>query len=372
MASRASRTVVGWFVVLVALVMAAAGVTSSGATVGASALPVVAVSPSTGLVDLQQVTVTGSGFSANAQVATVECRPGAVGESDCALSTLVYVQADQSGAFTLTRYVRRLITLTFSPTKIDCGQPTGCILGAGNVANLSQANGQAIFFDPNVPPKVPAITVTPKANLVDHQLVEIDGSGFSPSGSVSLAQCVTKPPAGSGGQVCDYATSRYASVGDDGTFKAQNFALERLQVFFTKTGPHTIDCAAAPGTCDIEADTFGFGSSTQLKVGLSFNPNIPPVVPAVQVSPSVGLHDLQPVTLTGTGFTPGVAVNVEECAAPSTLQPLPGCDYTNTRAVTAGFRGEFTLTFSAHRDIAAFVFPVGAANTDCAAHPNAC
>ena len=55
MASRAGRTVVGWFVVMVALVVSAAGVTSSGATLGGSAaLPVVVVSPSTGLVDLQQ------------------------------------------------------------------------------------------------------------------------------------------------------------------------------------------------------------------------------------------------------------------------------------------------------------------------------
>src|SRR5579863_6931882 len=93
--------------------VSALGVGSSGAATTATinataALPVVKVSPSTGLVDLQNVTVTGSGFSANVQIGTVECRPGAIGEADCDLGTLVYVQSDQHGSFTLSRYVRRL------------------------------------------------------------------------------------------------------------------------------------------------------------------------------------------------------------------------------------------------------------------------
>src|SRR5712691_2236072 len=141
-------------VVLAAVALAVVGMSGSGASVGTgglSALPVVTVTPSTNLVDLQQVTVTGSGFSANAQVASAQCRPGAVGESDCDLSTVVYGQADQNGSFTQKRYVRRLIAV--NANTVDCGAPSGCILGAANIADLSQANGQAIFFNPNVPPQ---------------------------------------------------------------------------------------------------------------------------------------------------------------------------------------------------------------------------
>src|SRR5712691_4926828 len=154
MAGRSVRFQRVLVVVLAAVVLAAVGMTASGATVpsGASAaLPVVTVSPSTGLVDLQQVTVTGSGFTPNAQVASAQCRPGAVGESDCDLSTVVYGQADQNGSFTQKRYVRRLIAV--NANTVDCGAPSGCILGAANIADLSQANGQAIFFNPNVPPQ---------------------------------------------------------------------------------------------------------------------------------------------------------------------------------------------------------------------------
>ena len=345
--------------------------TGSSALVGsgrAPALPVVTVTPSTGLVDLQQVTVTGSGFSANAQIGTVQCRTGALDEADCDLSTLVYAQADAGGAFTLTRYVRRLIGV--NAKTVDCGAPSGCILGAGNVANLSEANGQTIFFNPNVPPQVPKITVTPKTKLVDHQLVEVDGSGFSPATSVSISQCVTHPPVGTF-QVCDYSTSRYVTVGNDGTVQAPNFALERIQTEYTKTGLVKIDCAAAPGSCDIEAVSSSSGSSAPLSVPLSFDPNVAPVVSHVEVSPSSRLHDLQSVTVTGTGFTPGVAVFVQECAVESALL-FTSCDYTNSRSITAGFHGEFILTFSARRNIAAFVYPTGVANTDCATKAGVC
>src|SRR6476620_7798566 len=112
---------------LVAISAAVAVAASGGASSGAAVvLPIVTVSPSTGLVDLQTVTVTGSGFSANAQVATVQCRSAAIGASDCDPGTLVYKQADANGAFTLTRYVRRLIG--FSGSTVDCGAPAGCIL----------------------------------------------------------------------------------------------------------------------------------------------------------------------------------------------------------------------------------------------------
>ncbi len=353
---------------LAAVVLAAVGMTGSGASVGASPLPVVTVTPSTNLVDLQQVTVTGSGFSANAQIGTVECRSGALSEVDCDLSTLVYTQANASGAFTLQRYVRRLIAV--NANTVDCGAPSGCILGAGNIANLSEANGQAIVFNPNVPPQVPKITVTPHTKLVDHQLVEVDGTGFSPATSVSISQCVTHPPAGAF-QACDYATSRYVTIDDDGTFQAPNFALERIQTTYTTNGLLKIDCAAAPGRCDIEAVSFSYGTSAPLSLPLSFDPNVAPVVAHVQVSPTLGLHDLQAVTVTGTGFTPGVAVYVEECAVESALL-FASCDYTNSRSVTAGFHGEFLLTFSARRNIAAFVYPIGAANTDCATKPGVC
>ncbi len=79
-----------WWTVVASVLAVSALAVSSSEVAGAATLPVVKVSPATALVDLQSVTVTGSGFSANAQIGTVQCRPGAVGEPDCDLGTLVY------------------------------------------------------------------------------------------------------------------------------------------------------------------------------------------------------------------------------------------------------------------------------------------
>jgi hypothetical protein len=368
MAFRSVRRRVSLVVVSAALAVSTFGVGSSGAATRATAaLPVVKVSPSTGLVDLQNVTVRGSGFSANVQIGTVECRPGAKGEADCDLGTLVYVQSDQHGTFTLSRYVRRLFSV--GGKTIDCGAAKGCIVGAGNVLNLKQANGQTIFFNPKIPPKVPTMTVSPNTKLADHQLVTVTGNGFAPSTSVYLSQCITHPTSATNGPLCDYATQRYATVGSNGTFTAANFVLERHQLIFTKKNTQTfLDCAAKPDTCEIQAGASGLGSLTPVNAPLTFGLYIKPAVAAVQLSPSSPLDDLESVTLTGTGYTPGVGVNVQECTLGTAK--VPNCDFTTNRTITAGFTGEFTVTYTVRRDISAFVSPTGPANVDCAT--NAC
>ncbi|MGO9876610.1 MAG: neocarzinostatin apoprotein domain-containing protein [Acidimicrobiia bacterium] len=364
----ALRLVRPWIrlVAMTAVVMLSmAGVTVSGAAAGvstgaATAKPVVGVSPSTGLVDLQTVTVTGSGFSANMQVGTVECRPGATAEPDCDLGTLVYAQTDQHGTFTLSRYVRRLISV--AGKTIDCAATLGCILGAGNVANLTQSSGRDIFFNPKIAPTVPTITVSPNRLLVDHQLVTVSGKGYAPSTSVNVAECVSKP-AGRKLQGCDYATERNVNVDPNGTFTATNIVLERRPVTFGPTRTTTVDCAVKPDTCDIQVTASGLGSSTPAKAPLAFNKYAPAAVAAVQLSPNAPLDDLEAVTLTGTGFTPGYDVNVQECL---TAAKDTACDYTTTRSVTAGFQGQFTLTDFVRRDITTASSPAGPTTTDCA------
>src|SRR5689334_3465660 len=102
--SRVSRVA---FTVGVGFVIAVLGVGVSGGIVAQSSppnpLPTVTVMPNTNLHDLQQVTVVATGFTPGVTVGTVECRNGAVGESDCDLSTLFYATADSTGAFTLKR-----------------------------------------------------------------------------------------------------------------------------------------------------------------------------------------------------------------------------------------------------------------------------
>lgn len=354
------------------LVISAVSLAGSGALGAASGRPAVVpppsvrVSPSTGLADLQKVTVTGAHFSAKASIGTVECRPGATGPDGCDLGTLVYVTADASGGFTLSRPVRRLIRV--GTTRLDCASASGCILGAGNIANFAEAAGATIVFDPKIPPVVPTVNVLPHTGLVDHQLVVVRGKGFMPSGSASVAQCVTTPAPGAF-ESCDYSSQRYTKVADDGTFTLRNFALQRILSIYTRTGPSTVDCAGAPGACAIKVQGGQFGGAP-VSVRLGFDPAVPPVVATLAATPRDGLADDQLVTVTGEGFTPGVAVSVLECVVQSA--PFPACDYRGSRSVTAGFHGHFAVTFAVHRTIAAFTGPNGAASVDCASRVGAC
>ncbi len=261
--------------------------------------------------------------------------------------------------------MRRLVSV--SGKRVDCGAPKGCILGAGNVSNFKEANGQKIFFDPKIPPKVEKITVTPDTKLADHQIVTVSGTGFPPSTYVNIAQCVTHPPAGAYGG-CDYATTRSATVAANDTFSA-HVTLERLQVLYTtKSARKFIDCAYTVGTCEIRTFASGLGGpSKPLTAPLGFNPYIKRAVNTAQLSPATPLTDLEAVTVSAAGFTPGYGVGIVQCLPASPAYSK--CDFTTTRTVTAGPKGAFTFTDYVRRSIN----PGGTANsTDCAANPGAC
>jgi len=73
------------------------------------------------------------------------------------------------------------------------------------------------------------------------------------------------------------------------------------------------------------------------------------------------------VTLTGSGFTPGYAVSVQQC----TSTKVSSCDFTTGRAVTAGLHGDFALTSSVRRTISVYT-PTGLTSVNCAAAAGTC
>jgi hypothetical protein len=352
------------------LLTVVAGIALAGLGVGVSAgivasssppqpTPTVTILPNSHLRDLQQVTMAGTGFGHNVGIATAECQYGAVDESSCDLSTLIYTSTDRTGAFTLKRAVRRIITV--AGQTIDCAYHR-CVLGGGNISNLQQAAGDRIYFDRSVPPVATKVRVTPSKRLIDHKLVEVHGEGFLPGMQAYVEQCVASSEFG-----CEYTTERYGDVGDDGTFTIRNFAVERLISIFDN-GPKTVDCANEAGTCVIEARV-GVYQSVSVRVPLSFDPDVPPAVAALEVAPFTHLADLQEVTVTGVGFTPGVQITLEQCAG-SALNGI--CDYANAQEATAGYEGDFVVTFPVHRVIGAQFGLSGVSSADCAAQIGAC
>ena len=135
----------------------------------ASAAPGVTVTPDTDLVDLQPVTVDGSGYTPFATIAMVQCVFPATGQDDCDLSNVQFTSADDTGAFTADFNVRRIIT-TANAGDVDCATAPGtCSLAAANLDNQTEASAAQLSFDPNVPP-VPdlevALSVDPKGSVI--------------------------------------------------------------------------------------------------------------------------------------------------------------------------------------------------------------
>jgi hypothetical protein len=310
------------------------------------------------LVDFQKVLVVGSHFSPNASLASVECGPGTIDINSCDLSTVQYMTSDAQGSFVTRRPVRRLINV--NGTTIDCAAPTNCVLGAGNIANYDESAGSPITFDPSKPPVPTKLVAIPSTNLRDHQLVTVKGSGFFPGSYVYVAECSSAAL-----YDCAYETQRFGTAGPDGTFTIENYALERQFSTYDPQFPsEMIDCAASPGTCALTTQA-GAYSTTPVSAPLTFNPAFPPVVPAISVTPSTGLADLQLVNVRGYGFLPGSQVYLYECAT-----AVPGCD-GGTTYVTAGFHGQFSLTMAARRRFAS-PGPNGVVPFDCAVHLGAC
>jgi hypothetical protein len=310
--------------------------------------------------------VAGSGFSGNESVAIVECSPTATGQADCDLTTLSYVTTDSNGAFSAQTAVRRIINVNRGI--VDCAAPAGCILGAGNLS-LTETAGTKIFFDPTKPPVVPKVTATPNTNLVDHQLVTVTGAGFVPGAGVNVEECALAAPQPGQFPACG-PISRFATVGATDSFTIASFPVLRILSFFNNSGqPQTIDCASGPGTCGVVVNP---GQAGEPKAPLSFNPSVAPVVASLAVTPNNHLVDRQPVAVKGQGFVPGTTVYVIECLAGASANGS-GCDFSTEKTVTAGFQGQFLLTFPVTRLInASTSSSTGPSAQDCASTPGAC
>jgi hypothetical protein len=125
----------------------------------ASAATAVSVTPNLNLHDGDTVSVSASGFTANASLVVLECNPTATTPDDCDVSTAQFLQADSSGSLTTDYSVFRIITTNTNGT-IDCA-PTNCALGVANINDITENSGQILNFDASIPPPPPLeVTVT--------------------------------------------------------------------------------------------------------------------------------------------------------------------------------------------------------------------
>jgi acetyl esterase/lipase len=297
------------------------------------------VDPPSGLVDGQRVTVTGTGF-APGSTTVFQCRAGLVGVVDCDLGTATSVTVGPDGTFQVDQQVFTVIRNRF---EVDCRVAGSCVLAAdvGFDGGASSVIAPVEFDADAALLPAPTITVTPGAELVDRQIVTVEGRGFvHRQSAVPIEAPYTLGVFQCGRFVaftdCRIGPIRTVEVQDNGTFRAEVAVSARI----TTSLGELVDCRQGTDPCHLGVSPGQLGSMVMsVATELRFDPGatLPEWPnPTIALSAEEPLHDFNHLSIRGESFTPGGQVDVEVCRVddPST------CDFATLRYPTADGAGD--------------------------------
>jgi hypothetical protein len=299
--------------------------------------PTLSAVPSTGLLDGQQISVSGSGFGAHTAIGIVECQAGATDQSACALDTLQPLTSNGSGSFTVTFTAFRMITV--GESTIDCAQQS-CVLGAADENDVIIAGDTPISFaDVAIVP--PTVTAVPATGLRDEQKITVRGTNYTPNGAIVISECQAPPNEAN----CDFTTVAFVEGSHSGTFSAR-YRVTRV----ITPGASPIDCAQ-PDACILTAVSADDDTQTA-SIPIAFA-DVPIKTPKLSASPSTNLDDGQNVTVTGKDFRPHDPIGISECPVGATegFECVIEGGLGNADQVEANHSGSFTATFNVARVI---------------------
>jgi len=317
---------------------------------GAVTLVSGSASPATNLLDGETIAVSGAGFDPNTQVGIAECLSGATEPAQCDLTGVSFATASVSGSFSIQFNVTRFINV--GGAIIDCAAPNSCVLGMEETSNISLSVTVGISFE-NLPVVSPSIQVDPSTNLIDHQSVQVEGTGFTSRASIALVECTNGSTAVSD---CDLSTILIVRTDPNGDLDSPYQVARIIDV-----NGSTIDCAALMG-CELGVGNVDDYLQRSV-VPISFA-NAPVLTPSVTVVPSTNLLDGETVTVTGLGFSAYATISVSECQSGATGPA--DCAVATDLLTTADAFGSVATTYKVAQDI-----QVASTTVDCLV-PDAC
>lgn len=232
------------------------------------------VSPASNLIDRQQVTVSGSGFSPNYEIYLAQCRPSAGAPySNCGNAWPVTLNDD--GTFSQDFEVKR--TYFADPEgqgeSFTCDTPGACVLYAGPQIPPGGTglwgSTSPLSFAPVGSPRpgtlqVPA-TITADSNF------ELSGSGWAESSTLVVRLCAT---AADGREFCNLAMDRLQLERGATTFSTTIQAPGLMMWWVSPLG--LADCTAAPGTCRVVVEDIADPVNARVSVPLTIqSPPVP-------------------------------------------------------------------------------------------------
>lgn len=266
--------------------------------------PVVAVTPSSDLIDGQTVRLTGSGFEPQEWVWLEQC---GVDGAEQGCRYLGEAEVDLAGVLDTSARVRTTVAGSGPPgSRVDCRSATAVCQVEARADGWRDPDPVPLHFDPVgvlLPP--PVLTVAPTTDLVDGQVVQVIGSGLDPWSYLNARQC--GPTGVDGWSRCRWLG--FDGLEADGTGALQD-ELSVRAVFTSMFGGDDalVDCRVE--ACWLQLS----GNDVDVSVPLTFDPDaalLPP--PTVTVEPAAGILDGQTVAVTLTGFEPGGWPRVEVC-----------------------------------------------------------
>lgn len=196
------------------------------------------------------------------------------------------------------------------------------------------------------------LEVAPDTDLVDGMEVTARGAGYTPHATVAIIQCAALPD-GTGGDGtgsvnnCDLSNYVLGSADDQG-FVDMTLTVRR---YIANEGGE-IDCALGEVNCSIAIGNIADYDESGV-ADVWFDGNVEGLrSPVISVTPTVGIRDGDPLTVTGANFAPGDSVQLSQCVIGGSSS-FDGCFFGDhvTDTVTADADGAFTAVVTARRQL---------------------
>jgi hypothetical protein len=305
-------------------------------TIGNVAGVTVEVSPSTGLVNGQTISVKidGLGELAGAQLGMCRgdvqnlldfsaCDQSALG----ALGPDGTLQATPDQELVVSSYLR--LDSAEGKVTYDCAaEPAGCVLA---VATAPPVRGVVVpvSFASSAGRSEPAVRVSPGSDLTDGALVTVTASGLRPNRTYGISQCVA-------GELCNQPAS--ATTDSSGTLTS----VLPAQTSILSVSSGVVDCTAVSCVVTVHLN----GVDPIESAPLSFAPGVHPTAPSLKITPAGPYRDRQIVTVEGVGFPAGenVGSHLGRCPAELDTRTEERCTYDLGEDVVAP-DGTFRTTY---------------------------
>ncbi len=325
----------------------------SGAPTGS---PTLTADPSTGLLDGQSISVTGSGLAAQTLYGIIECQTGATDINGCDLNGFSVATTDGSGSFSTSTTVIRTIEPVATGTPIDCATVDACVLAVAPTSGLIAASTPIAFADVVIVP--PTASAVPSTGLLDGQRITVSGTNFTPSAPLTIAECPTAGSTGNPEVDCDFSTAAPVTADGTGSFST---SYRVTRVIESLNG--SVDCAQL-AACVLSA--FNSSEPTQTASAAVSFADVVIKPPVLGVSPSANLDDGVNVSVKGKAFPSHHQIGLTECVAGSTdgSECVAEAGIGNSDEVTANGAGRFSTTFNVARILTLF-----GGTVDCAQAP---